>query len=159
MAGYLEGYGVEDARRGRILKKVALITVVSAVVALILWLFFQNFQERRIADAFLDAVKARDYQKAYTLWGCTPANPCRDYNFQRFMDDWGPKGVYAAASSGRYSIEDACGPGVVFTLELPGAEPVGIYVNRADRTMSYAPWPRCPGRHWHLWEFLKSRFA
>lgn len=158
MAGFLDEYGVQDERRNRIIKRIALVTLAVGVTTLLLWLFLRNYQERQIANRFLDAVHAKDYQKAYELWGCTAANPCRDYDFKRFMEDWGEQGVYARAAS-KYSIEDACGPGVVFTLEVPGAEAVGIYVNRADKTIGYAPWPRCPGRHLHLWEFIKSRFS
>jgi hypothetical protein len=159
MAGYLEEYGVEDTQRNRLIKRGLLALLAVVVVGLALFLFFRNFQERRVANAFLDAIRAKDYQRAHNIWGCTAANPCRDYKMDRFMQDWGPNGEYAKASEGRYSIEDACGPGVVFTLEIPGVEAVGIYVNRADKTMSFAPWPRCPGRHLHLWEFIKSRFS
>ncbi len=159
MAGYLDNYGVDDARRGKLIKQIAIGTLAVAVAGLGLWLFFRNYGERKVAHHFLDALRSKDYQSAYSLWGCTPATPCRDYDFKRFMDDWGPSGIYAKASEGRYSIEDACGPGVVFTLEVPGTESLGIYVNRQDRTISYAPWPRCPGRHLHLWEFIKSRFS
>jgi len=159
MADYLEGYGVEDARRGKLIKQIVIGTISAAALGLLLFLFFRNFSERRVANRFLDSVKARDYQAAYATWGCTPSTPCRDYNYQKFMEDWGPTGVYAKISEGRYSIEDACGGGVVFTLEMPGVEPLGIYVNRTDKSISYAPWPRCPGRHLHLWEFIKKQFG
>jgi hypothetical protein len=159
MAGYLDTYGVSDARRIKLIKRFAIGAVSAAVIGLLLFLFLRNFSERRIANRFLDAVKSGQYQRAYETWGCTAANPCRDYKFEKFMEDWGPSGIYAKVKEGKYTIEDACGPGVVFTLELPGNEPVGIYVKRDDKTMSYAPWPRCPGRHLHLWEFIKSRFS
>jgi hypothetical protein len=159
MAGYLEDYGVQDAQRAKIVKRTLIVGFFTILLGLILFFFFRNFPERRVANEFLDAIRAKDYQRGYTLWGCTPSTPCRDYSLQRFMDDWGPNGVYSRATSGHYSIEDACGPGVVFTLEVPGAEAIGIYVSRTDKTISYAPWPRCPGRHLHLWEFLKSRFS
>ena len=160
MAGYLDNYGVDEARRGKLVKRIILIGLCAAVVGLAAFLFFRNFSERRVANAFLDAVKAKDYQKAYTTWGCTMEKPCRDYRFEKFMEDWGPNGVYKRVGEASYTIEDACGPGVVFTLEVPGAEePVGIYVNRTDKVVSYAPWARCPGRHLHLWEFVKAQFG
>jgi hypothetical protein len=154
MAGYLEEYGVEEARRGKLLKRIALSALVAIAVGLALYFFLRNFQERRVANRFLDDLKTKNYQAAYELWGCTATSPCRDYKFEKFLEDWGPKGLYAQASEGKFTIEDACGPGVVFTLEIPGTEPLGLYVNRADKVLGYAPWPRCPGRHWHLWEFL-----
>lgn len=159
MAGYLEDYGVQDARRGKIIKRIVIIGLGTVATALVLFLVFRNFSERRVANAFLDAVKSKNYQQAYEKWGCTAAAPCRDYKFEKFMEDWGPNGVYKRVDEANYTIEDVCGPGVVFTLVIPGTEePVGIYVNRTDRVVSYAPWPRCPGRHLHLWEFIKSKF-
>jgi hypothetical protein len=75
------------------------------------------------------------------------------------MEDWGPKGQYANVKAARVSIVDSCGDGVVSTLVLPNTEPFGLYVERSTKVLSFAPWPRCPGRHLHLWEFIRSRFS
>lgn len=158
MAGYLDSYGVADQRREGKIKTIAIAVAVIAVAGLAGFLFFRTFSERRVANSFLDTLRAQDYAGAYRTWGC--ATPCRDYPLNKFMEDWGPKGVYAKApAQGRYTISDICGEGVVFTLETPGTDPVGIWVSRTDHAMSFAPWPRCPGRHLHLWEFIRSRFS
>lgn len=154
MASYLDSYGVADQRREKNIKRVVIGAAAVVVVGLALFLFLRTWSEERVAHRFLDAVQANDPVKAYEIWGC--GTPCRDYPFQKFLEDWGPKGVFR---NGKYTIVDVCGEAVILTLEVPNAEPVGIWVNRANHSMSYAPWARCPGRHLHLWEFLKSKFA
>jgi hypothetical protein len=159
MAGYLDTYGTADLRRSRVRKRVVIVTLVTALAALTLFLIFHNFQEKRIVNRFLESVRSGNYQEAYQMWGCTPAAPCRDYSFTKFMEDWGPKGQYANVKAARVSIVDSCGDGVVSTLVLPNTEPFGLYVERSTKVLSFAPWPRCPGRHLHLWEFIRSRFS
>jgi hypothetical protein len=159
MAGYLDTYGVADERRLRLTKRIALGTLAAAIVGLVLFLIFHNFSEKRVVARFFDAVRAGNYQAGYRMWGCTPATPCRDYSYQKFLEDWGPKGLYANAKAARVTTVDSCGTGVVTTVEYPNAEPFGLYVDRGTKTLSFAPWPRCPGRHWHLWQFLERQFS
>ncbi len=159
MAGYLDTYGVQDAKREKRWKWIILVSAAVVVIGLVLFLFFRNFREERAARAFLDALRAHDYQRAYELWGCTPQNPCRDYSFQKFMEDWGPNGQYKNVNAVQFTTVDACGQGVVLTVEYPNAEPFGLWVDRSTKTLGFAPWPRCPGRHWHLWDFIRSRFG
>lgn len=159
MAGYLDNYGVQEARRERIWKKIVAWVVAAGLVALILFLVFRNYSEKRVANSFVDALRAHDYQRAYHIWGCSPEAPCRDYSMQKFMEDWGPNGLYRNAADIQFTIVDACGDGVVLTVQYPNAEPFGLWVDRSTKQLGFAPWPRCPGRHLHLWEFLKSRFS
>ena len=159
MAGYLDTYGVSDYKRARVKKRVVLATLATAVTALVLFLIFHNFTEKRIVHHFLDAVRAGNYQDAYRMWGCTPSTPCRDYSFAKFMEDWGTKGQYANVKDARMTAVDSCGSGVVTSLQFPNAEPIGLWVERSTRVLSFAPWPRCPGRHWHFWEFIQRQFS
>jgi hypothetical protein len=159
MAGYLDTYGVADRKRAQIIKRVALFASIAAVVGLLLFLVFHNFKEKRIVSHFLDTVRSGNYQEAYQMWGCTPATPCRDYSFEKFMEDWGPKGQYANAKAARVTTIDSCGGGVIETLEFPNTEPFGLWVDRGTKILSFAPWPRCPGRHWHFWEFIQRQFS
>ena len=159
MAGYLDSYGVQDAKRERRWKAIVLGVLAFAIVALIIFLVFRNRSEKRVAENFVDALRAHDYQRAYQIWGCSPQNPCRDYSMQKFMEDWGPNGLYSNASAINFTTVDACGDGVVLTVQYPNAQPFGLWVNSNTKVMGFAPWPRCPGRHLHLWEYLKSRFS
>lgn len=159
MAGYLDTYGVADEKRSRRVKRIAIWTAAAAIVALVLFLVFHNFSEKRVVARFFQAIRAGKYQDAYQMWGCTPATPCRDYSFQKFMEDWGPKGVYPNPNAARVTTVDSCGGGVVTTVEYPNAEPFGLYVDRSTKILGFAPWPRCPGRHWHFGAFLQRLFS
>jgi len=35
---------------------------------------------------------------------------------------------------------------------------VPLWVERNGQVISYAPWPECPGRHWHIGAWLRSLF-
>lgn len=159
MAGYLDTYGVADYKRTRIKKRLFLSVVATAVTALVLFLIFHNFTEKRTVRNFIAAVSSGNYQEAYRMWGCTQATPCRDYSFQKFMEDWGDKGQYANVKAARMTTVDSCGDGVVTTMQFPNAEPFGLWVERRTKVLSFSPWPRCPGRHWHFWEFIQSQFS
>ncbi len=157
MAGYLDNYGAGDDTRSRIVKKAALYTVIAAVVVLAAFLFFHNRTETNRVREFLSQIRSQNYQQAYQMWGCTPQTPCRDYAFQKFMEDWGPQGRYPDPNATRLTTVDSCGTGVVVTIEYPNAEPFGLYVDRQKKDIGFAPWPRCPGRHWHFWEFIQRK--
>ena len=159
MAGYLDTYGVKDLRRERRTKRIIIGVVLAAVVGLALFFFLRNFQEKRVVNRFFDALRANNHQEAYRIWGCTPENPCRDYSFEKFMEDWGPGQMYGNAAAARITTVDACGEGVVMTIAFPNAEPFGIWVDRKTRTLGFAPWPRCPGRHLNFGGFFRSFFS
>src|SRR5690242_8049896 len=99
MAGYLEDYGVEEARRGRLIKRIVISVVVLAVVGGIAHFSLRSYSAKRQVDNFLLALRNKDYQTAYRMWGCTENSPCRDYTFDKFMEDWGPKGQHPEAGS------------------------------------------------------------
>ena len=155
MAGYLEGYGAGEERRETLLKRVALIVVVILVAGGTLFLVFRNYSEKQTVKQYLTLLRAGNYQAAYTMWHADP----REYPFQKFMEDWGPKSSHASASSLHIENVEACGSGVVFGLTYPGQEPISLWVERANNAISFSPWPQCPGRHWHMLAFVKSLFG
>lgn len=160
MAGYLDSYGVTDHKRERRIKQILLGTALAAIVVFAGIVFLRNFQEKRAVNRFFDALKAGNHQEAYRIWGCTPESPCRDYAFEKFMEDWGPGGAYGKADAARITTVDSCGAGVVMTIHYPQTEPFGIWVDRQTHTLGFAPWHRCPGRHLNLrgfWENLTNR--
>ncbi len=60
------------------------------VLAVIAYFILHNYFEKRVAKEFLSEVNAGQYQKAYEKWGCTAQHPCPNYDYQRFLEDWGP---------------------------------------------------------------------
>jgi len=162
MAGFLDStYGVADARKERRLKRIVLWTLGILILGGILFSWFRNWREERVIKQFLSLLKQQNYQDAYKLFGCTQETPCKYYPPDKFNEDWGPAGEYKDAAGATISNEDVCGSGVLFTLAIPKKEPLGMWVESSTSVLGFAPngWARCPGKHWQIWEFLKSRFS
>jgi hypothetical protein len=163
MSSYLEAYGAAEQHRARVIglmKKCSIVLAGVLAAGLILYAIFKNHAEERQAKTFLVLLGAHNYSLAYTMWGCTEAHPCPQYTFPKFLEDWGPKsghaGDPAAASIG---LSQSCGSGVVIRLDYKGAESESLWVERDTGTISFAPWPECPGRHLHFGAWLKSLFG
>ena len=159
MSGFLDSYGVDDARREGRAKKLALWGLAVVVAGTILYFTFNTWSQERVMKRFLAALQQHDYHGAYLIWGCTPESPCELYPPKMFVEDFGPQGEYAKIVNAKVQHIDSCGDGVVFQFSVPVGEHGALWVERDTNAISFAPWPRCPGRHLHLWEFLKSRFS
>jgi hypothetical protein len=161
MGGYLEAYGAGEERRVRRMRvlKIALIAgVCAAIVGAVLYTVFKNHAEERQVKTFIEELRKPDYQAAYRMWGCNEAHPCRDYSFDKFMEDWGPKSPHASVASARIGMSESCGTGVLLRLDYKSAEPVSLWVERNAPVISYAPWPECPGPRWRFGAWLRSLF-
>jgi hypothetical protein len=146
VAGYLDSYGAGEERREKIVKRIILGALAALVVAGTLYFLFRNWSEDRQARLFLDLLGKRDYSSAYRLWGCTPAAPCRDYQFARFMEDWGPKNPRGEIAAARIVKTRSCSDGVIYTLQYGKDDPLLLWVGRKDKTLGFAPWPACNPR-------------
>lgn len=155
MSGYLEGYGAGEEHRTKLLKRIGVIVVAVAVVSWALYLGFHNFSQKQTVKHYLTLLRAGDFHGAYAMWQADP----RNYPFNKFMEDWGPKSPYAKSSSLKIDNAESCGSGVVFSLSYPGQQPVPLWVERKTEIISFAPWPQCPGRHWRVLAFVKSLFG
>jgi hypothetical protein len=86
-----------------------------------------------------------DYKAAYALWGCTDANPCRDYPMTSFLQDWGPPAV----SVSRFEVlnGDSCGSGVIVDVDAGPAGDKKLWVERDSLVIGFTPpWPNvAPG--------------
>lgn len=159
MPGYLDGYGVADQRRERIVKRFFLWGGTALIVAVVGYYGLRTYPQQRVVDHFLSKLGQQQYQDAYKMW--CPQN-CRLYSPNQFLEDWGPTSKYAKTSDWKIQHVDFCGEGVVFDMSYPGTEEdVGLWVNRSTGLISFTPsdTPRCPGRHMHLGAFLKSLFS
>lgn len=157
MAGYLDAYGKADERRERITKRILLWGFAVLIVAGACYFTFRNWHQEQVVKDFLTHLRQKDYQGAYKLWDST-----KYYGPEKFIEDWGPSSPYANADAIRIAHEDRCGEGgdgVVFDIETPNNPPIGLYVKSGADVVGFAPWPRCPGKHFQLWQFLKSRFG
>lgn len=158
MADYMTGYGAEDARRENRWKLFFALLAAAALLLLIWWMFLRNLGEEKRLNQFLDALKARNYQQAYTFWGC----PCKEYIYEKFLEDWGPEGKYKDAANAqllrsghtgsaarrfllRFKPPDDCPSSIIRILRI-GNEEIPLLVNREDDAIGYAPWPVCNPR-------------
>ncbi len=148
MSDFLQGYGETDARRERVFKRIILAAVALSVVAAAGWWFSRDFTEKRQIKRFVQLLEQKEYDAAYRLWGCDPAEPCRDYSLDKFMEDWGPKGVYTRNQPLKLAEKRSCEGGIIQYIEYGKSEEdvVYIYVQRSDLTLGFAPWPVCNPR-------------
>ena len=82
-----------------------------------------------------------------------------DAFFAKFQEDWGPKSEHANPSAAHVGLSQSCGSGVVIQLDYKAEETVSLFVERGSGTLSFAPWPECPGRHLHFKTWLKTVFG
>ena len=149
MSGFLDGYGVEDARREKrekLFKRSLIAVLVVAVASLALYFGFRNFSEKRQIQRFVDLLKQKNYEGAYQLWGCSAESPCREYTLAEFMKDWGPNSPHADLSSLKIARMRSCSTGIIQTLDFGKGEQVDLWVERKDQNLGFAPWPVCSPR-------------
>jgi len=152
MADYLADYGVKDQKREKRRKLIVLSVIGLVIAGGLIWFFGRTFTEERAAKRFFSALESKDYQSAYAMWGCTDQTPCRDYKFDKFLEDWGPKSPYANASEISTTLAEPCGNSVWITIKTPKTEELGLSVDPDTKVISFTPAARCPGT-WRLREF------
>jgi len=145
VAGFLDEYGVADERRAKFIRRLAIAAVALAAIGLTLYFTLRTWPAKSQVRAFLGELARKDYQAAYRVWGCTP--PCRDYSFERFMEDWGPRGEYANAQAASIKRARVCNSGdILITLSSPKGGETPLMYETANRTLGFAPWPICDPR-------------
>jgi hypothetical protein len=157
MGTYLQQYGVEEVRRNRKVKIIVTVAGTIVVLAVIAYFVLHNYFEKRVAKDFLGEVNAGQYQKAYETWGCTGQHPCPNYDYQRFLEDWGP----AKRKGGSWDISntDSCRSFLTVNVQAPGTELQSLAVQRNDKSLGYAPAPECQERTWHWKAFFQRLFG
>ena len=133
--------------------------LLAAISGSIAFYAFRTRSQEQVVKQFLDDLRRQQYQDAYRLWGCTQDTPCKYYPPEEFTQDWGPFSRYSNAAALKIEHVDFCNDGVVFDLAYPNTEHTGLWVQRSSNAISFAPWPRCPGRHLQLGEFFRSLFS
>lgn len=143
MSGFLDTYGQAEARRERKLKLALFAVCALAVLGLAAYVYLHDYREKRQVAHFLKLVAERKYEDAYRLWGCEPSRPCRDYNMEKFLEDWGPKSPYGDVAKARVRRTRSCEEGIIQILEYSPGDEVYLYVDRQNRHISYSPFGYC----------------
>jgi hypothetical protein len=157
MGGYLQNYGAGEEHRNRIIKFTIVGVLAALILALIAYFLFHNRSEEKTVEHFLAQINAHDYKDAYVTWGCTEANPCRNYDYARFLEDWGPK--TKASSPWKIATVEGCRSFVTVNVKADGAELQSLGVERGAHTVSYAPSPECQERKWRWKQFFQRIFG
>ena len=144
MPGYLDQYGAGEERREKKIKRAVIVILVLVLAGSVLYFIFKNFRQERQVRNFLALLAEKHYQGAYALWGCTEANPCRDYPFTEFMKDWGPQSQHADPKAFHITKTRSCGSGVIVTLDSGQHQEDKLWVERKDLTIGFSPLPGCP---------------
>ena len=120
MGGYLQNYGAGEEHRNRIVKFIILGVLAALILSLAAYLLLHNRSEKKTVERFLAQVNSHDYKDAYVTWGCTEAHPCRNYDYARFLEDWGPK--TKASSPWKIATVEGCNSFVTVNVKADGAE-------------------------------------
>jgi hypothetical protein len=157
MGSYLQHYGAGEERRNRTVRNIVLSLVGLLILLWVLYLVFHNYSEKQAVKRFLAEVNAHDYQRAYADWGCTASTPCPNYNYQRFLQDWGPN--QKITSPWKIASVDGCKAFVTVNVQAAGSELQSLGVERGTKTIMYAPAPECQEAKWHWKQFFSRIFG
>ncbi len=144
MAGYLDQYGAGEERRNRIILRSILAVLTIAFVWTLTWYLLLNHHEEGVVKTFVAALKNKDTQSAYRIWGCTSAKPCSGYEYQKFMRDWGPGPDGPDLAVLGLTDSEECNNAVLLTLEVNANRTEKLWVDRGNDTITFAPFPVCP---------------
>lgn len=150
MSDYLATYGAGDEQRIRRTRLIVWSVVGAIVVLIAAYFIFHNFRERHVANRFLADLNEHNYHAAYDLF-CDAQHPCPNYDFNRFMQDWGP----ASKASGPWKVTstDSCKYFLTVNVDAPGTELQSLAVQRNDLSVGYAPAPECQEKKWRWRQF------
>ena len=156
MGTSVQNYLEAEEHRSRIIKWIILGVVAALIVACAAYLVFHNLTEKRVVQRFLAEVNTRNYSSAYRDWGCTPQHPCPNYDYSRFLEDWGPS--KKTPSPWKIASVDGCRTFVTVNVQADGAELQSLAVERNDHSLGFAPAPECQERQWRWKQFFQRLF-
>jgi hypothetical protein len=155
MTSFMEEYGEGEYRRSRTIRRIVIALFAAGLIGLVGYLFIRNYSEKSLVKRFATHLNAKQFDLAYHTWGCSDTHPCRDYSYERFMQDWGPD---KAKSDWKITDTDGCPTGVIITVNGTGTEPASLWIDRGGNTIGFSPWPECQGKKWRWQQFFKNIF-
>ena len=155
---FMGGYGVAEARRGKLIRNIALGVIAVAIVGTLGYFYFRTYAQKQVMSEFRDLIQEQNLDAAYAMW-CPADKPCPYYSREKFAEDWGASGRYPKIAAAQAEFVDYCNEGVLFNFNYSG-EPVVLWVDNNDEIVSFAPsdWLRCPGPHLNFSNFWNTLF-
>ena len=153
MSDFLEQYSTTDQTRDKVVRWILIVIAAVAAVWAIDWVLttygtynLRDVREQWQAHKFFSLLAGKQYEAAYKLWGCDVSQPCRDYNYQKFMEDWGPKSPAANLSKRNVHAVRHCKTGIIQVMDFGADDTVNLFVESRTLVVGFAPWPVCNPR-------------
>lgn len=153
MSEFLSQYGTADRAREKAMRWALIAIGVLVALWVVDWVLttygtynLRDIREQWQAHKYFQLLSEKQYEAAYRLWGCTPDKPCRDYPLNKFMEDWGPKGQVPDVSKRSVHAVRHCKTGIIQVIDFGAGDPVNLWVESKDLTLSFAPFPTCNPR-------------
>lgn len=144
MAGYLDQYGAGEERRNRIIIRSIIAVLAIVVLSALGWYLFLNHHQEGVVKQFIAALKRGDTQGAYRIWNCTAADTCRDYTYDKFMQDWGPGPNGPNLAVLGLTDSEECNNGVMIAVRVNANRVEQLWLDHGSDAISFAPFPICP---------------
>lgn len=138
--GYLDQYAQGSRVFDKLVKGVAYSLLAAIIGYSIYWLFFRNWREERQVERFLSAVQEQRFEEGYEYWGCSVAQPCRDYLFNEFLDDWGPESPIGPVKTFQLGRSYTQPNGAIVELTVNGVRQSNIWVDGVTEVISFFPY-------------------
>ena len=138
--GYLDQYDQGPWGFDKLVKAVALLLVASILGYCVYWLFFRNWSEERVARAFLETVQQKQFERAYSYWGCTVDDPCRYYPYDEFLEDWGPESPLGGMRGFELGRSYTQPKGVIIEVTIDGRRQPNLWVESETEIISFFPY-------------------
>jgi hypothetical protein len=115
------------------------------------WRWWTYWAGQRDTDQFLQAVEAKDLNRAYAIWNNDPnwqqhAANYEKYPFKRFQEDWGPDSSandYGTISSHELAIKKVVGEGsaliVGYMINGRKSKPLFLAYDTKAHTLGFSP--------------------
>lgn len=153
MGDFLSQYSSADRTREKAVRWILIVIAAVAALWVVDWTLttygtfnLRDIREQHRAHQFFHLLSEKQYEAAYRMWGCDPARPCRDYSLQKFMEDWGPKSPASDVSKEHVNAVRHCKTGIIEVIDFGAGDPLNLWVESKDMTLSFAPWPVCNPR-------------
>jgi len=138
--GYLDQYAQGSQVFDKLVKAVAYLLLAVIIGFCFYWLFFRNWREERQVERFLTALQEQQFEEGYEYWGCSVAEPCRDYLFNEFLDDWGPQSPLGPVKNFRLGRSYTQPNGAIIELSVNGVQQSNLWVDGVTEVISFFPY-------------------
>jgi len=138
--GYLDQYAQGSHVFDKLVKAVAYTLLAAIIGYCFYWLFFRNWREERQVESFLTTIEEQRFEDGYQYWGCSVAEPCRDYLYNEFLADWGPESPIGPLKTFKVGRSYTQPNGAIVELSVNGVKQSNLWVDGVTEVLSFFPY-------------------